>query len=356
MDSDEASYTPENPNYYNYTSIQNLSIPNDNDNINMYENVNICCYEINNDGKHPFLKFLLKKHNYFQNLSFHKIPLSNNIIITEWIQYIKLYLCELLLLEDFKKFNKDMEINGFYEYNSELFLFIDVTSCKLIVDDIYHDSNLWFVLADEILNNKHVCNIKIDSFVFRFFSNNYQFCVLQNENNEIYETPMVGYVSKPESKLNFTYIFGVTANDKSAILGPYYYFTDYNNAMKQCCKLNEKKCGIVRFALFTGTTKYIENFPNDDIDNSEIKKERLNDDELDKSIEQLTIRISDHDGKWTESSDSCYLGRMVLDNGAVLEETPLIVLKDYNQQVSLSYHYINKRASQNTNKPEYFIL
>ena len=46
-----------------------------------------------------------------------------------------------------------------------------------------------------------------------------------------------------------------------------------------------KKGGIIRFALFMGNTKYVENAPNDSIDESEIKKYRLTDNELDRKKE-----------------------------------------------------------------------
>lgn len=130
-------------------------------------------------------------------------------------------------------------------------------------------------------------------------------------------------------------------------MGPHYYFTDFENAVKNAYELNEKgykKTGVVRCALFVGNTKYINNFPNDDIDISDTKQQRLNDDDLDRQYEQLTLKISDHDGKWSETADSCYLGNLTLDNGRRLKDYPLIVVKDYNQQLPLSYHYINKLA------------
>ena len=60
------------------------------------------------------------------------------------------------------------------------------------------------------------------------------------------------------------------------------------------------------------------------------------------------MRISDHDGKWAQQFNSCYLGKVTLDNGIYLENTNLYVVKNYNQQVPLSYHFINKSAVQNS--------
>ena len=64
----------------------------------------------------------------------------------------------------------------------------------------------------------------------------------------------------------FLYTFGNAAKDKNAILGPYYYFTDYYNAFKDVVELEgNSKVGIVRFALFVGNTKYYENLLNDKV-------------------------------------------------------------------------------------------
>ena len=75
---------------------------------------------------------------------------------------------------------------------------------------------------------------------------------------------------------------------------------------------------------------------------SDTKRERLRDRSLNQNIEILTMRISDHDGKWAENYDSAYIGHIELDNGENLENTPIIVVKNYDQQIPLSYHYINK--------------
>jgi hypothetical protein len=132
-------------------------------------------------------------------------------------------------------------------------------------------------------------------------------------------------------------------------MGPYFYFTDYKNAIQGIYPNssildstikwnnldypvkhnNNKKSGIVRFAIFTGITKYIENHPNDPIDKSDVKNERLNNITLNESFERLTMRISDYDGNWSDEYDSCYLGNIELDNGERIPYSPLYVLKNY---------------------------
>jgi hypothetical protein len=104
--------------------------------------------------------------------------------------------------------------------------------------------------------------------------------------------------------------------------------------------------------LFIGNLKYIENILTDPEDDSEIKQQRLLDENLDQNIERLTMRISDHNGKWAKTYDSAYLGKTELDNGDFLKNTPIIVLKEYDQQKPLSYHYKNQKTY--TKGPEYY--
>jgi len=85
----------------------------------------------------------------------------------------------------------------------------------------------------------------------------------------------------------------------------------------------------------------IENCPNDPADESETKQQRLSDDRVDTKLEQLTMRISDHDGRWAENYDSVYLGPVELDDGTYFH-CNLLAVKNYNQQIPLSYHYVDK--------------
>jgi hypothetical protein len=151
-------------------------------------------------------------------------------------------------------------------------------------------------------------------------------------------------------------MFGQIKEVKNQLLGPYYYFKNYYNAFEEAGSLitDNKKMGLVRFAVFTGNVKYIENYPNDPVDESEIKKQRLQDANLDQNIERLTMRISDHDGKWAENYDSAYLGNVELDDGNYLNKQ-IIVVKEYDQEMPLSYHYINKNTLKGE-KDDYLIV
>ena len=116
------------------------------------------------------------------------------------------------------------------------------------------------------------------------------------------------YVGRPEKKLEFTYVFGVSKT--SDILGEHYYFTDYENACKQILEQNLKgKIGIVRFAIFTG--------------NMIVKNDLLSNDEE----------------VWTENYDSLYFK---------MDEIPIYVLYTFEQQQPLSFHFLSTLSTLST--------
>ena len=362
MENDE--YIPGNSKYYNYAIkhllIKDLSLIFE---PTSYDQIILCIYRINISGKCPFIQYLLS-NNGFNIMCLPVLPIFTKLNYENIIDYSKVFLSGALQVENFGEFNKKLEFDGYYIHNNKLCLFFDITNNQVNIDETYSYSNLMFVLADEIINYGKICNILISEDTRNFFITNYSINYLYDENNEAYEIPIVGFVGNSTTEmLKFTHIFGVSPQNKSAILGPYYYFTDFNYAIRQggwsydykpeymYNKLitdNEYgrylKGGIVRFALFTGRTKYIENIPNDPNDDSEIKKQRLKDPLLNKNYEIQTLRISDHDGIWAKTYDSAYLGNIELDDGSFVEDSPLIVLKNYEQQIPLSFHFIDKNS------------
>lgn len=357
-------YCPQEPIYYNYEAKHILS-----KDINSFSNTDdltgifICVYKINTNGKFPFLEFLLQK-NMSEKLSLISLPMFYSFAYyrNTLLDYSKVFLSGTFYYDNFQEFIKNLKFDGFYVFSKKIYLFYDITECEYKLDDTYLSSNLRFALTDELLNHRNVCNIEIDPETTNFFLKNDLVNYLYDQNNEAYEIPVVGFVGKstPE-KVKFVDIFGESPRNKSEILGPYYYFSNFQNAIRQGgwsnnykpeSVFNRKitddengryiKGGIIRFAIFTGKTKYIENMPNDPNDESEIKKFRLEDPNLDKMNEILTLRISDHDGNWSKSYDSVYLGNIELDDGSLLIDTPILVVKEYNQQVPISSHYIDK--------------
>jgi hypothetical protein len=337
------NYTPVVPNFYNYKAKKYMTAVPERNLFN-YEAIYICAYTVNNDARYPFQKFILTKETSNGELGFPGVPFFNSMNPENIVTFIKVLLFGLLELKEYKVFEGMASFDGFYECNDNLYAFFDLTKCVFQLQDIYSESPAWLVLVDEIINKARFCDVKINDNVTNLFRWDKDLCFLTDENDKNYEIPIVCYVGKPQNKLNFTLIFGESAQDNTALFGPYYYFTNFHNAAEKNTVVDKQdsKTGIVRFAIFQGTTKYIENHPNDPIDNSETKIMRLNDETLDQNIERITVRISDHDGNWTKDYDSVYLGNVELDNGTCLTNVPMFVTKEYDQQVPLSYHYVKK--------------
>ena len=330
------------PNLYYYKGLDILE--KNIDNILKYNNkikeIFICGYRVTNTDLYPFLNFLLKNNFETNELLFPSLisnDVSSDIIFKIAKKMNSLFYNTV--------YDDKYEYKGFYYYKNNIYLFFDFTNCKLIINNTHKNSIIWTVLIDEIINTKHVCNIKINSVITDFFYENTDLMILKNTNEKIYEIPCVTYVGKEFSKLNFTYIFGTSKPDNNFCFGPYYYFTDFKNAVKQCIEKNTIKGGIVRFVLFTGLTKVILNNITDSIDNSCIKREIIS--KPNNLYENLTLRITDYDGKWAKNYNSVYVGDIELDNGEKMKNTPIYVVKQYEQQIPLSYHFIDsKKVSQ----------
>jgi hypothetical protein len=265
--------------------------------------------------------------------------LTNNIIDSEKIVdlskiFIFGILNKFLNIKTHDDYNEKTIFSGFYIWENQIYLFFDISLCNLCMNDINLKTNFLFVIIDEIINHRNTCKIHIDQQIVKFFIKNNDFCYLMNDNNKEYELPIVAYVSEEENMLNYVFNCGVSPSNHNELFGSFFYFTNMDNA------LLEIKKGLVRFAVFMSKMKYIENYINDNIDESYSKKERLLDSKLDQKYERLTIRISDYSGKWIDNYDSIYLGNVLLDDDTYLTKTPIIVVKEFNQYVPLSYHCI----------------
>ncbi len=371
----EEIYNPVEPNYYNYDILNNLEENIDDILSNKkIKNIQICAYEINNDSQYPFLKYLLYNHSLDQNLDFPIVDISIfSMNSYELIDFIQNYLYSILLLSDPEHFLKTIEYKGFYIFEENLYIFFDLTKCKVMICDIYKINKTWFCIIDELINEKHICNIKINESVSDFFINNTHFIFLKNKEDNYYQIPIIAYTGKNHKMVNFTYTFGMTKSDNNSIMGANYYFTNFKNAINQSTNTNPEitygelmkslenenytKIGIVRYALFLGITNIKQNLQNDNLDESEIKKERLINKNLNNKYELLTMRISDHDSTWTQQYDSIYLGNIKLDNEEILQNnSPIIVLKKYEQQCPLSYHFIDKKCLKEEEEITYTIM
>lgn len=332
-----------------------------------YNNIILVPFKINTDGSEPFNTFMLLNDVIQNRLVFPQLDIENLSIkilndYTLFMSIIKCYLFSLNFSNSYENFDKNYNFKGIYLYNNSIYIFIDLTKVEMSINLIYRDTLYWFALLDEIVNKKHVCNIDVEKEVTTFFLNNNVFLYLKNSRNEQIEIPTVVYSGTHEKLLNFTYFFGKSKDDSNSILGANYYFTDFKNAIRYggWSKNNQrefrhgveitendegkyKKGGIIRYAIFLGNCLIKENMPNDKIDESDIKKDKLNN-----YYEKMTLRISDYDSSWSSVYDSVFLGDIELDDGQILKDSPIFVIKEFENQVPLTYHIINKNLLKDT--------
>jgi hypothetical protein len=333
----------------------------------------LCCYKINNSGRQPFLEYLLTDVN--KTLDFHTVPLLEKVeqngglrglcprveqngdlstrniltIASNFLFKVTGVAFENPLLKKMEEngglrglcprseqnfvpfFQKGGEqhilsYTGYKRYNGCIYLFIDISSC-----DLKKCHGVQFCLIDEIVNVKHVYNKPIAPMVTNFIRDNMSLFTILDVKNNAFEIPSAVYVGCDQANLNFTYTFGNRKSHENTMLGPHYYFTSFENASKEY--------GAVRFSIFTGHTLVKLNFTNDEIDESLLKQQKL-----DNKYELMTQRVTDHDAKWASNYDSVYLGHIELDDGQMLLNTPIIVVKSHDQQIALDYQ-INHDAS-----------
>lgn len=400
-----SNINPSNPseetnNYVSYTAINNL-LPTIDDYLDGSKNINvkIYLYKIDNTSNKPFLKYLLYKNPITNMFYIPNTNVTNKDTSETILHEVEKYIQTMLNKQNyssrsldnivFKGFLLEEETIQHSHDNSDednendetivpLCMFFDLSSCRWTTyDGLLKNDILWFATVDELINKRHICSFAIDNNVTDFFIRNQEFLFLKNENNDDYEIPIVAYCGKHESSINFTYIFGNGCRETDTIFGNYYYFTDYVHAIREggwsingeheykygkLITENEygkyKRGGIIRVALFMGKNKMVENLAEDGtIDKSEMKQIRLQDEQLHKK-EQLLMRITDYDGKWSEEYDSVFLPELLLDNGSKLENTPILVVKNHEQQQPLSYHWIDKRYLQEKfdEKLQYLIM
>lgn len=296
---------------YNYNAVNELSYLTEDFKGKITK---ICIYDIfHTNSSPPFLRFLLER-NVFGELDFIYPFLKEEALTTHTILlFLKTFFEHYGIIFSSDVFHFDGACRLFSKGNdkgndknkdNEYYLFIDVSVLKLETNHL----SIPMVLMDEIMNTNQMYNIKIAEEVTNFFLRNNDFIFMQDEKERNIEIPKVVYVGKLEKTLEFTFVFGNTKSlEKNNTFGPYYYFTDFENAQEQIKKMPEtKKKGIVRFAIFTGKMLVLHEIKNESNNNNN--------------------NLED----WTTQYNSVQINNL---------ESQTYIVKEYSQQIPLSYNY-----------------
>jgi hypothetical protein len=256
----------------------------------------------------------------------------------------------------FKEMEKTLQYKGYIETNHNIYIFYE-QSQNYLLEKLEYKSLWWWASIFEIINNKKILNFSIDRTVYSiFYKQPLLTCLFKN--NKRLEQPIIGYFGSHKSYISFIATLGLPKQSPMAILGPYYYFYTYYGAGRGAIWSSTRKQkfiddkeitvneygvydqgGIVRYAMFGDKMKYFLNRDTDDDDTSQISQEAQKTAPFIKS----TLKIRDVDGKWADDHNMAYIGNVLIksDKHKDRELTIQIAVRDYYQQVPLSYHYID---------------
>ena len=324
--------------------------------------INLCIFNINQHYGEPYLQYLLYKYgknkgDVSDKLVFPFFYLKNSDNFdNELDEYVKNSVnYEKIVVQQM----------GFYFTDGEYYVFYKISNLSKETVFLKRDDEWWLTTVYEIINLKHVCNFKILENVTKFFLKNSRFIRLVKKNGKEVVSPYVLYNGDSESIVNYISVFGMKKASIYSKFGPFYYFSNYNRAVRyggwgsnyygltqeeiiEAKKKENKptnddgkyvKGGIVRFLIFYNNLKTFLNHPNDPDDKSVAVQKKIDRDDYIKD----TIKISDVDGKWAENYDLCYATPFDKKYNS-----PTWTCKNIEQQLPLSYHYLNKETLGDT--------
>ena len=232
-------------------------------NINANTHINesiiyILCYTIQTNSLYPFLQFVMKINEQF-NLLYIIISKQTNNIQQSVLNKVR--KCLNATLDDENIYKGII----FEKTTNKCYALVNITNIYNNDEMLYTRNSLyWFILPSEIINNKNVCNIDINSQITKLFTDNPEIGLLTNTNtNNYYMLPDVVYTGDEISRVKFKSIFGNIKSNPYEKSGEYYYF------YKQFCHstkdggwangVNKNIIGGVnRYALFVDCCLYFE--------------------------------------------------------------------------------------------------
>lgn len=238
----------------------------------------ICFYAIN-DMPNPFLEFLFFNEN--DNLNFLKFKYNGNIPSKEGYNIIK---------NIFFEFDETIKYTG---YIDNILFYEMVTNIENVSYKKKKDK-MWFLLVDEIINKKYSLHMNVDNEVVSFFLKNSSLLFLIDDKNRILPSPIACYFGHYLSYIKAISVFGVQKASLYASQGPFYYFSNYHEALKMSIwsqkstaySINNKPIagkngkytvgGLIRFAIFLDKTKLITHNMESEKKKQETKIENIN--------------------------------------------------------------------------------
>ena len=325
--------------------------------------IHLCIFNVNESSHLPFLQYYLYKysqeHKDYMIFPYKRFDGTKNVL-----SFSDTFARKLTSSIPLPKLTSIGYIQGAHD----VYMFYDIGQIEHTVIDKFRSDEWWWVLISEIVNFKKMTNFPIHASVTALFLTHPQLIFLHNDEGNEIETPTVAYHGTYYQLLSFIKSYGLKASTVNAMMGPYYYFGSFRKSVRyagwtstytpryidgklvtdsdgryiETTELEHgNPGGILRFALFLGNMKAFLNHPSDTDDESARYAEQMKDVRK-RSWETKILKMHDHSGAWAEHYDSVYVGRAKLDGGALFMSNPEYVVRQFDQQIILSYHFLDR--------------
>jgi len=306
------------------TDLQNID--------SIHTNVKLICYHINNSGNFPFIQIMLNNYSIVLpfigkiNQSF-QIPTINTMNPQEICEKITMYLQTMGVNMAGESIEK-IKIKGYLEMNDNCFVFVDIS--ELLIDGLFLRKNneYWFSLITEIINNQNICDIQMDIDTIRFFTDYHYLFLLDNpETSTKFPLPDVAFSGCHFKLAEFRSVFGLEKLETK--FGEYYCFTySLKNAVKDgsWSKTNTHEYKYDKLITDNDYGRYIEG----GINRYAILTEKMD------FIEENEIITQENPEQFIEDKLLYY------NSIQIRSKDSYVIIGKYEQQISLSYHKINK--------------
>jgi hypothetical protein len=210
-----------------------------------YFNIHICPYQINTEGKNPFIQFILQK--YIDQVDNKNVLLKFPVITTSIDEDILDYCFYVLDIINFC-YTKSSNLFGEYIYkgfiyqNDNFYFFFDCSILNIESHILFESNDLWLASVDELLNQGNIYKFSICKNIMDFFKNNIQLTQLRDKNQLVIQTPKILYGFNQQKNINFSLIFGI--HKTPGLKGLYFYFYDFCKATQQFNKYDLIRCAV----------------------------------------------------------------------------------------------------------------
>jgi hypothetical protein len=208
-------------------------------------------YFVCNDAILPFLIFYFHK-NISQEINFFYYLHTSSSIETNIHTLLKTYV---------KK--EDMNISGYHCQDNKYYFYVEIKNYQSLLLSNY--STFVPILLDEIINTTYYLNTTIPVYLTNYFCDNINMFILSINNCNI-EVPTVVYTSNSIKKCEYYSVFGIPKNN--LIVDNQYTFFSLEEILNKTIKDND---GINRSVIFCGKQHYIkiEDFTEEDLLNND---------------------------------------------------------------------------------------